>query len=343
MTKTNDMIALITAVKAGDAERVKALLAEDVALANAKDADGTSAVLIATYWGKRDINRLLLAAKPELSVHEAAAVGDEARVMGWIKAQPELLDAYSQDGFTPLQLGAFFSHADVVKFLLARGANMKAVSRNPMKLMALHSAAAANHIPITKLLLANGADVNAKQAGGFTPIHAAAQSGNAEMMKLLLEWGADPSSQTDEGKTARDFAAEGKHTDTLKLLEGKMFTPRVDHVEWATSDLAGLKAFMSDLFGWQFQPFGESYFIYYASPGATTVGLMHNPKAQMAGGTPHVSIEVASIDETVQKALALGGSVAVPKQEIGPELGSFGVIAAPDGNLIGLYEKVRRA
>jgi ankyrin repeat protein len=213
------MNGMIEAIKAGDADKVRALLSEDVTLANAKDADGTSAVLIATYWGKRDIKKILLAAKPELSVHEAAAVGDEARVMSWIKTQPELLEAYSQDGFTPLHLGAFFCHADVVKFLLARGANVNAISRNPMQLQALHSSAAASHIPITKLLLANGADVNAKQQGGFTPIHAAAQNGNAEMTKLLLEWGADPSAKTDEGKSARDFAAEGSHAEVTKLLE----------------------------------------------------------------------------------------------------------------------------
>ncbi len=210
---------MIGAIKSGDAEAVRVLLAEDAALANAKDADGTSAVLIATYWGKRDIKKILLAAKPELSVHEAAAVGDEARVMAWIKAQPELLETYSQDGFTPLQLGAFFSQADGVKFLLARGANVNAVSRNPTKLRALHSSVAANHIPITKLLLASGAEVNAKQAGGFTPLHAAAQNGNAEMTKLLLDWGADPSSQTDEGKAARHFAAEGKHDAVLAVLD----------------------------------------------------------------------------------------------------------------------------
>jgi uncharacterized protein len=219
MNEPNDMNDMIEAVKAGDVDKVKALLAEDTALANAKDADGTSAVLIATYWGKRDIKKILLAAKPELSVHEAAAVGDEVRLMAWIKAQPELLEAYSHDGFTPLQLGAFFSQADVVKFLLARGADVNAVSHNPMKLRALHSAAAANHIPITKLLLANGAEVDAKQAGGFTPLHAAAQNGSTEMTKLLMEWGADPSSQTDEGKAVRDFAMDGKHDAVLALLD----------------------------------------------------------------------------------------------------------------------------
>ncbi|NJM41688.1 MAG: ankyrin repeat domain-containing protein, partial [Anaerolineae bacterium] len=202
----------------------------------------------------------MLAAKPELSAHEAAAVGDEARLMAWVKEQPELLEAYSHDGFTPLQLGAFFSHADVVKFCLARGANANAVSRNPMQLRALHSSTAANHIPITKLLLANGAEVNAKQSGGFTPIHAAAQNGNTEMTKLLLDWGADPSAKTDEGRSAKDFAAEGKHDAVIALLDAKLFTPRIDHVEWRTRDLKCLHAFIQGVFGWQFEAFGESYF-----------------------------------------------------------------------------------
>jgi ankyrin repeat protein len=212
------MNEMIEAIKAGNLDQVKALLAQDPNLANAKDADGTSAVLIATYRGRRDMQKALLAAKPSLTVFEAAAVGDEQRVMAWVRAQPELLEAYSHDGFTPLQLGSFFSHADVVKFLLARGANANAVSRNPMKLMALHSSVAANHIPIIKLLLANGAEVNALQEGGFAPLHGAAQNGNIEMIQLLLTWGADPSLKTNDGKTARDYAREGGHAEAAALL-----------------------------------------------------------------------------------------------------------------------------
>ena len=214
--KTTELFA---AIKAGDAEQVRALLAGDATLASAQDADGTSAVLVATYHGKRDIQRIILAAKPTLSVFEAAAVGDEARVMEWVRAQPELLDAYSPDGFTPLQLASFFSRADGVKFLLARGANSNAVSHNPMKLTALHSSVAANHIPITKLLLANGAEVSAQQEGGFAPLHAAGQSGSVAMIQLLLEWGADPLLQTHDGKTAYDFAAAGGHTEAALALE----------------------------------------------------------------------------------------------------------------------------
>jgi len=35
---------------------------------------------------------------------------------------PELVDAMSGDGFTPLHLAAFFGQADAVRLLLARGA-----------------------------------------------------------------------------------------------------------------------------------------------------------------------------------------------------------------------------
>ena len=218
--KTDELIAaFIAAIKAGQAEQVRALLAGDATLANAKDTDGTSAVLLATYYGKRDIQKMLLTANPQLSAYEAAAVGDEARLREWVRDQPDLLDAYSADGFTLLQLGSFFSRADVVKFLLARGANVNAVSRNPMRLMALHSSVAANHIPISKLLLANGAHVNAQQEGGFIPLHGAAQNGSVPMIQLLLEYGADPLIQAADGKTAYDFAVAGNHTEAALALQ----------------------------------------------------------------------------------------------------------------------------
>ncbi len=221
--------ALIHAVKNGDADAVRALLAQDPALANAKDTDGTSAVLLASYHGAREIQKLLLAAGPPLSAFEAAATGDETALMALVRADPVLLNSYSHDGFTALQLGAFFSHADIVKFCLAGGADVNAVSRNPMALRALHSAAAAGHIPISKLLLANGADVNARQSGGFTALHAAAQNGSLALTRLLLEWDADPALATDDGKTARDFAIADKHCAVLGLLDAHALGASVRH------------------------------------------------------------------------------------------------------------------
>lgn len=117
-----------------------------------------------------------------------------------------------------------------------------------------------------------------------------------------------------------------------------MEKPAITHIEWATTSLEQLRDFCANLFGWEFQAFGEGYYT-YNPPGGVSVGLMHNDRAH-PGGTPNVYIKVESIDACVEKAQALGGGVAVPKTTI-PDMGSFAFVKAPDGNLIGLHETGR--
>jgi uncharacterized protein len=66
---------LFAAVKAGDLVRVEALLAADPSLAAARDAQGVSAVITAAYWQQPAVLAALLARRPGLSFHEAAAAG----------------------------------------------------------------------------------------------------------------------------------------------------------------------------------------------------------------------------------------------------------------------------
>jgi ankyrin repeat protein len=209
---------MMNAVKAGDLDAVKSMLAENPSLVNATDADGNSAILIATYWGKREVAEALLAHAPKLNVFEAAAAGQLSFVKQQIEDNPALIHAWSQDGFTPLHLAVFFGRRDVAALLLARNPNVNAVARNPIKVTPLHSAAAGNHYEMSAALIAHGADVNARQEGGFTPLHSAAQNGNLELVDLLLKHGADPHAKTDEGKTARDFAMEGGHAGVAMRL-----------------------------------------------------------------------------------------------------------------------------
>ena len=46
---------LLEAVKAGDVNRVTKLLAGDPALVNARDASGNSAILLAIYYGRKEV------------------------------------------------------------------------------------------------------------------------------------------------------------------------------------------------------------------------------------------------------------------------------------------------
>jgi ankyrin repeat protein len=163
---------------------------------------------------------LLVQRGVELSGFEACAVGELARVQVLIKQQPDLINAYAPDGFQPLGLAAFFGHTALVAWLLEVGALVDSPSRNPMRVMPLHSAIASKHTEIVKLLLDHDADVNAAQADDFTPLHEAAQNGLLDVAQWLIDRGAaiDPR-LSSSGKTPLALAIEHKHEAVSNLLK----------------------------------------------------------------------------------------------------------------------------
>jgi uncharacterized protein len=212
------MNELFDAIRAGDAARVRALVAADSGVVNRRNERGHSPVLIAQYHHQPEIVKVLLAAGPELDIYDAASVGATARVAELLDRDPSLLNAYSGDGFFPLALAAFFGHAETVRLLLARGADPAQAARNPMKIQALHSAVTGS-LESVKLLVEAGAPVNAKQDKGWTPLHEAVNRGDVEMTRYLLDHGADPKLQNDEGKSAIGLAADKGNAEVLKLLK----------------------------------------------------------------------------------------------------------------------------
>jgi ankyrin repeat protein len=208
-------------VRAGDTGRLQALLQANPALANVRNERGHSPVLIAQYHRQPDAVRVLLAAEPDLDIFDAASVGRTARVAEWLDKDPTLVNAYSSDGFYPLGLAAFFGHPDTVQLLLARGADVAQAARNPMKVQALHAAAAGRSFDAVRMLVDAGAPVNGKQDKGWTPLHEAVRQGNAEMTRYLLSHGADPKLQNDDGVSAIGLAAKEERHEMLKLLKGQ--------------------------------------------------------------------------------------------------------------------------
>ena len=209
---------MFDAIDAGDEARLAGLLATEPGLAGERDDDGVSAVLHARYRDNHDAVAQLLATDPELDAFDAAAVGRPDRLADLLARDRTRATAFSSDGFTALHLAAFFGQAEAARLLIAHAAAPNVVSRNAIKVMPLHSAAAGDHLAVARLLVAAGADVNAPQLQGYRPLHAAAQNGNAELVELLLAAGADPNARNDAGQSPADLAAAAGHEDLAARL-----------------------------------------------------------------------------------------------------------------------------
>jgi ankyrin repeat protein len=174
--------------------------------------------LTAVYHRKKDVVNVLLDARQELDIFEAAATGQADRVRVLIKQDPSLANAYAVDGFVPLGLAVFFGQAETVEALLSGGADVNSVSREAMKVTPLISAAAAKQIAIARLLLARGANVNSRAVNNGTPLHEAAGNGDVEFANLLLNHGADVNAKTTDGKTPLSYALERNRLDMAEFL-----------------------------------------------------------------------------------------------------------------------------
>lgn len=82
-----------------------------------------------------------------------------------------------------------------------------------------HLAARFGLIEILRELIALGADVNATNAGGMTPLMFAAGGGHCEVAELLLHAGADASLVNSRGVTAYKLACDNRRAAVARLLE----------------------------------------------------------------------------------------------------------------------------
>src|SRR5712691_4373331 len=152
--------AFFDAIRAGDAVKVRELLANDHALVNAKTERGFSAVAVAAYYHQAGILDVLLAHRPAMTVHDAALAGDLARMRELVGKDPKLAnDVSSPDGFPPLALAAYAGRAEVVAYLLSKGANLH-FSAPGVGFNALTGAVSENQAEVVKILVKAGAKVN---------------------------------------------------------------------------------------------------------------------------------------------------------------------------------------
>lgn len=150
------------AARAGDLDKVKALLADKPDLVNNKDDFGVTALHWAALMDRKNVVALLLASKANVNARD-------------------------NEGITPLLSATFNTNQDVVELLLANHADVNA--RDHHGTTPLHEAALTGSKDVTELLLANQAKINAKDNDGVTPLLAAMFNGHPDVAELLRQHG----------------------------------------------------------------------------------------------------------------------------------------------------------
>lgn len=152
------------AAGAGDADRLRAVLARDSTAIAARDAEGRTPLHVAVAERRADAIRLLLA--------RGAAV-----------------DARDGEGYTPLHRAAFAGDSTALAVLLGAGAAVDVP--DPRGRTALGLACGwGNDRGAVRILIAAGADVNAVDAQGTSILVSVLHFGRREIVDELLDHGA---------------------------------------------------------------------------------------------------------------------------------------------------------
>jgi len=147
-------------------------------------------------------------------------------------------DRYLGMGATPFLRAAKTGDVEVMRLLLAKGADAKAVTKDHTTAMILAAGlswtmgitnvAEKDSLEAIKICIEQGVDVNAANDKGATALHGAATSGRNDVVAFLVEKGAKLDAKDKDGRTPLDIAmgvgtrAGAAHDSTAELLKKLM-------------------------------------------------------------------------------------------------------------------------
>jgi ankyrin repeat protein len=159
----------------------------------------------------------MLSAANDSRLSEAAMEGDRDAVRTLIQQKADI-DGAQGDGTTALHWAAFKDDMEMVKMLLAAGANVRATTREGA-ITPLFMACTNGDAAMIETLIKAGASAKSVKSNGTTALMTAAASGSVDAVKVLLDHGADVNAkETAHGQTALMFAAALNRAEVVKLL-----------------------------------------------------------------------------------------------------------------------------
>lgn len=188
------------AAASGNAAQVTALLGQG-AVIDARDAQGRTALLLATHNNRVQAARVLISAGADVNAKDA--IHDSPYLYAGARGYNEILRltlAHGADlrstnryGGTALIPAAERGHVETVRTLIAAGVAVDHV--NKLKWTALLEAILLGnggqaHTEIVRLLVKAGADVNLADGDGVTPLQHARQRGYTRIEQILTAAGA---------------------------------------------------------------------------------------------------------------------------------------------------------
>ncbi len=238
-------------IRNGNRDAVLAAVTSPDIDVDAREPDGSTALLWATYKVDYELVRTLLkkGAKANVANNFGSSPLIEAIKLGDVDLTRMLLGAHADpnspnpDGQTALMLASSLGLQKIAQLLIARGANVNAVETFRGQ-TALMWAAAENHPDLVELLIAHGADVTRRAkaddwprqmtsepraqfrpTGGLTALLYATRSGCYRCAVAIVRAGADINQPNPDGITPLINAIDARSFDIAMFLLDKGADP----------------------------------------------------------------------------------------------------------------------
>lgn len=150
---------------------------------------------------------------------KACGQGDPQTVRQMLQRHRSLIeeadDRCENATLSPLQAAVQSGHVEVVRALLASGANVDFTNDFGS---ALHFAVSNRDLETASLLVDSRACLDTRDDDGLTPLHVAAHDGAIALVQFLIDKGASPTASTFHGWTPLHFAAAGGKSECIEML-----------------------------------------------------------------------------------------------------------------------------